>query len=171
MLTTITITKEVILSLSFKICWNGQMLKTFTKTATWSLQWPFPFNWIFPSMLCLTFLNPNISMHILHTVLYTFLMVLTRRICLTISLHILHTVLHTFPKSLTRRICLTISLHILHTVLHTFPKSLTRRICLTISLHILHTVLHTFLMVLIRRIRPTIKNSSSWWSFSLFSWP
>ena len=97
-----------------------------------SVQLNFSFNAL------LTFLYPNISMHILHTVLYTFLMVLTRRICLTISLHILHT------------------------VLHTFPKSLTRIICLTISLHILHTVLHTFLMVLIRRIRPTIKNSSSW---------
>ena len=57
-LTTITMTKKVILSLSFKICWNGQMLKTFTKTATWSLQWPSPFNWIFPLMLCLTFLPP-----------------------------------------------------------------------------------------------------------------
>ena len=30
-------------------------------------------------------LHPNISMHILHTVLYTFLKVLTRRICLTIK--------------------------------------------------------------------------------------
>ena len=30
-------------------------------------------------------LCPNISVHILHTVLYTFLMVLTRRICLTIK--------------------------------------------------------------------------------------
>ena len=30
-------------------------------------------------------LQPNISMHILHTVLYTFLNVLTRRICLTIK--------------------------------------------------------------------------------------
>ena len=30
-------------------------------------------------------LHPNISMHILHTVLYTFLKVLTRRICLTIE--------------------------------------------------------------------------------------
>ena len=29
--------------------------------------------------------HPNISMHILHTVLYTFPMVLTRRICLTIK--------------------------------------------------------------------------------------
>ena len=31
----------------------------------------------------LTPLHPNISMHILHTVLYMFLKVLTRRICLT----------------------------------------------------------------------------------------
>ena len=31
------------------------------------------------------FLYPNISMHILHTVLYTFPKVLTRRICLTIK--------------------------------------------------------------------------------------
>ena len=30
-------------------------------------------------------LHPNISMHILHTVLYIFLMVLIRRICLTIK--------------------------------------------------------------------------------------
>ena len=30
-------------------------------------------------------LHPNISMHILHTVLYTFPNVLTRRICLTIE--------------------------------------------------------------------------------------
>ena len=30
-------------------------------------------------------LHPNISMHILHTVLYTFPVVLTRRICLTIK--------------------------------------------------------------------------------------
>ena len=30
-------------------------------------------------------LHPNINMHILHTVLYTFLKVLTRRICLTIA--------------------------------------------------------------------------------------
>ena len=30
-------------------------------------------------------LHPNISMHILHTVLYTFPKVLTRRICLTIK--------------------------------------------------------------------------------------
>ena len=30
-------------------------------------------------------LHPNISMHILHTVLYTFSKVLTRRICLTIK--------------------------------------------------------------------------------------
>ena len=59
-------------------------------------------------MLCLTFLPPNISIHILHTVLYTFLMVLTRRICLTISLHILHTVLHTFLMVLIRRIRPTI---------------------------------------------------------------
>ena len=33
----------------------------------------------------LTPLHPNISMHILHTVLYIFLKVLTRRICLTIK--------------------------------------------------------------------------------------
>ena len=33
----------------------------------------------------LTPLHPNISMHILHTVLYMFLKVLTRRICLTIK--------------------------------------------------------------------------------------
>ena len=62
----------------------------------------------FPSVLCLTFLPPNISIHILHTVLYTFLMVLTRRIFLTISLHILHTVLHTFLMVLIRRIRPTI---------------------------------------------------------------
>ena len=30
-------------------------------------------------------LHPNINMHILHTVLYTFLKVLTRRICLTVA--------------------------------------------------------------------------------------
>ena len=30
-------------------------------------------------------LHPNISMHILHTVLYTFPKMLTRRICLTIK--------------------------------------------------------------------------------------
>ena len=30
-------------------------------------------------------LHPNISMHILHTVLYTFPKVLTRRICLTVK--------------------------------------------------------------------------------------
>ena len=36
-------------------------------------------------MFALTHLNPNISMHILHTVLYTFLMLLTRRICLAIE--------------------------------------------------------------------------------------
>ena len=30
-------------------------------------------------------LHPNISLHILHTVLYTFPKVLTRRICLTIK--------------------------------------------------------------------------------------
>ena len=35
--------------------------------------------------ICLTPLHPNISMHILHTVLYMFLKVLTRRICLTIK--------------------------------------------------------------------------------------
>ena len=34
---------------------------------------------------CLIPLHPNISMHILHTVLYTFPKVLTRRICLTIK--------------------------------------------------------------------------------------
>ena len=41
----------------------------------------------FPAHLPLTLgpLQPNISMHILHTVLYTFLKVLTRRICLTIK--------------------------------------------------------------------------------------
>ena len=33
----------------------------------------------------LHFLHPNISIHILHTVLYTFPMALTRRICLTIK--------------------------------------------------------------------------------------
>ena len=33
----------------------------------------------------LTFLHPNISMHILLTVLYTFPMILTKRICLTIK--------------------------------------------------------------------------------------
>ena len=33
----------------------------------------------------LTFLNPDISMHILHTILYTFPMILTKRICLTIK--------------------------------------------------------------------------------------
>ena len=33
----------------------------------------------------LTLLNPNISMHILHTVLYTFLILLTKRTCLTIE--------------------------------------------------------------------------------------
>ena len=33
----------------------------------------------------LTPLHPNISMHILHTVLYMFLKVLTMRICLTIK--------------------------------------------------------------------------------------
>ena len=33
----------------------------------------------------LTFLHPDISMHILHTVLYTFPMILTKRICLTIK--------------------------------------------------------------------------------------
>ena len=30
-------------------------------------------------------LHPSVNMHILHTVLYTFLKVLTRRICLTIK--------------------------------------------------------------------------------------
>ena len=33
----------------------------------------------------LTLLNPNISMHILHTVLYTFLILLTKRTCLMIE--------------------------------------------------------------------------------------
>ena len=30
-------------------------------------------------------LHPNISIHILYTLLYTFLLVLTRRICLTLT--------------------------------------------------------------------------------------
>ena len=34
---------------------------------------------------CISPLHPNISMHILHTVLCTFTKVLTRRICLTIK--------------------------------------------------------------------------------------
>ena len=34
---------------------------------------------------CISPLHPNISMHILHTVLHTFTEVLTRRICLTIK--------------------------------------------------------------------------------------
>ena len=36
-------------------------------------------------LLVLDPLHPNLSRHILHTVLYTFLKVLTRRICLTIK--------------------------------------------------------------------------------------
>ena len=42
----------------------------------------------FPPGLVLAFfdsLHPNISIYFLHTVLYTFPMVLTRRICLTIK--------------------------------------------------------------------------------------
>ena len=45
-----------------------------------------------PSVIVVGFLgihltpsHPNISMHILHTVLHTFLKVLTRRICLTVK--------------------------------------------------------------------------------------
>ena len=33
----------------------------------------------------LNFIHPNINMHILHTVLYTFPKVLTRRICFTVK--------------------------------------------------------------------------------------
>ena len=36
-------------------------------------------------ILDLTFLNPNINMHFLHTVLYTLPKVLTRRFCQTIK--------------------------------------------------------------------------------------
>ena len=39
----------------------------------------------FRAKVCLNPLHPNISMHILHTVLYTFLILLTKRTCLTIE--------------------------------------------------------------------------------------
>ena len=42
--------------------------------------------------------NPNISMHILHTVLYTFPVVLTRRICLTIKGFLSRWSFHVFSK-------------------------------------------------------------------------
>ena len=39
-------------------------------------------------------LHPNISIHILYTLLYTFLLVLTRRICLTLTImSFTHTIL------------------------------------------------------------------------------
>ena len=41
-------------------------------------------------------LHPNINIHILHTVLYTFTKVLTRRICLTITDEFLQLVIISF---------------------------------------------------------------------------
>ena len=54
--------------------WN---LKTWSSAGLFSF-WPL-------FTYTLTLLHPNISMHILHTVLYTFPMVLVRRICLPIK--------------------------------------------------------------------------------------
>ena len=42
-------------------------------------------DWISNGLGHFSSLHPNISMYILHTVLYTFSKVLTRRICLTIK--------------------------------------------------------------------------------------
>ena len=97
-------------------------------------------------------LNTNISMHILYTVLYTFPKKLTKRICLAVKSffigdHFLYSCdPNVFRGDIVMRNQMLVTLrdekvktnafeciHILHTALFSFPVVLTRRICLTIK--------------------------------------
>ena len=99
-----------------------------------------------------------------------------KQLHINISMHILHTVLSTFLKVPPRRICKAIKSFFFfffyyHGCLYLTIVLAFKQLHLNISMHILHTVLSKFLKVLIRRIWKAIKSFFCWRTFPLWLWP